>query len=94
MSPPTLQIAEVLTVLQLLLGLVIVIFALYGYRRNTSQPMLFLGVGIAMLTLVSTATTAVSSIFLGGSFVAPLGLATEVVGMGLILYAVVLARRE
>lgn len=56
--------------------------------------MLFLGIGIAMMTLVSTAITAVSSILLSVSSVAPLSLATEIIGMGLILYAVVLARRK
>ncbi|WP_449271959.1 DUF7521 family protein [Halorubrum californiense] len=88
------QITELLTVLQLLLGLVIVTLAAYGYRRNTSQPMLFLGIGIAMMTLVSTATTLVSSILFSASFVAPLSMAAEVTGMSLILYAVVLARRK
>lgn len=89
-----LQITEFLTVLQLLLGLVIVILAAYGYRRNASQPMLFLGIGIAMTTLISTVITAVSSILLSVSFVAPLGMTVEVIGMALILYAVVLARRK
>jgi len=92
--PTTLQITEFLTVLQLLLGLVIVTLAAYGYRRNVSQPMLVLGIGIAMMTLVSTVTTVVSSILLDVSFVAPLSMATEVIGLGLILYAVVLARRK
>jgi len=92
--PTTLQITEFLTVLQLLLGLVIVTLAAYGYRRNVSQPMLVLGIGIAMMTLVSTVTTVVSSILLDVSFVAPLSIATEVIGLGLILYAVVLARRK
>ena len=93
-TPTILQITEFLTVLQLLLGLVIVILAAYGYRRNASQPMLVLGIGIAMMTLVSTVTTVVSSILLDISFVAPLSMAAEVIGMGLILYAVVLARQK
>jgi hypothetical protein len=93
-TPTTVQITEFLTVLQLPLGLAIVILAVHGYQRNTSRPMLFLGIGIAMMTLVSTATTAVSSILLDISFIAPLSLAAETIGMGLILYAVVLARRK
>ena len=92
-TPTTLQITEFLTVLQLLLGLVIAILAAYGYRRNASQPMLLLGIGIAMMTLVSTVTTAVSSILLSVSLVAPLSMTAEVIGMGLILYAVILARQ-
>lgn len=93
-TPPIFQITEFLTVLQLLLGLVIVILAAYGYRRNASQPMLFLGIGIAMMTLGSTVVTIVSSVLLSASFVAPLSSAVEVIGMCLILYAVVLARRR
>ena len=94
MIPNMLQITEFLTVLQLPLGLAIVILAAHGYQRNTSLPMLFLGVGIAMMTLVSTATTAISSILLDISFIAPLSLAAETIGMGLILYSVVLARQK
>jgi hypothetical protein len=56
--------------------------------------MIFLGVGIAMMTLVSTAATAISSVLLDTFFVAPLSLAAETIGMGLILYSVVLARRK
>lgn len=92
-TPTTLQITEFLIVLQLFLGFVIAILAAYGYRRNASQPMLFLGIGIAMMTLVSTVTTAVSSILLSVSLVAPLSMTAEVMGMSLILYAVILARR-
>ena len=93
-GPSMTQITQLLTVLQLLLGLVIVILAAYGYRRNASRPMFFLGVGIAMMTLVSTVVTVVSSILLSVSFIAPLSTAVEVIGMCLILYAVVLARRD
>lgn len=93
-TPDILQITEFLTVLQLPLGLAIVILAVHGYQRNTSRPMIFLGVGIAMMTLVSTATTAISDIFLDTSFITPLSLAAETIGMGLILYSVVLARRK
>ena len=93
-GPSMTQITQLLTVLQLLLGLVIVILAAYGYRRNASPPMLFLGVGIAMITLVSTVVTIASSILLSVSFIAPLSTAVEVIGMFLILYAVVLARRR
>jgi hypothetical protein len=93
-TPAAVQIAELLTALQLFLGLVIVLLAAYGYRRNASQPMFFLGTGIAMMTLVSTVTTAVSSVLFDVSFVASLSVAIEVIGMGLILYAVVLARRK
>jgi len=87
------QITQLLTALELLLGSIIVFFALYGYRRNASQPMLVLGFGIATMTLMSTLTTIISSILLSTSFVAPLSKSVEIIGMCLILYAVVLARR-
>ena len=87
------QITQFLTALKLLLGTVIVFLALYGYRRNASQPMLYLGSGIATMTLLSTMTTIVSSILLGASFVAPLSMGVEIIGMCLILYAIVLARQ-
>ena len=93
-GPSMTQITQLLIVLQLLLGLAIVSLAGYGYRRNASPPMLFLGVGIAMMTLVSTVVTFASSILLSVSFIAPLSTAAEVIGMFLILYAVVLARRR
>jgi hypothetical protein len=89
-----LRLTEFLTALKLLLGLVIVGLAAYGYRRNASRPMLFLGSGIALMTVVSTVATAVSGVVLGATFAAPSGVASEVTGMCLILYAIVLARRQ
>jgi hypothetical protein len=56
--------------------------------------MLFLGSGIALMTVVSTVATAVSGVVLGATFAAPSGVASEVTGMCLILYAIVLARRQ
>lgn len=90
----TIQITESLTALKLLLGLAIVVLAAYGYRRNASRPMFLLGSGIAMLTLLNTVTTIASSTLLGAAFVAPLSMSVEIIGMTLILYAVVLARRQ
>lgn len=87
------QITQFLTALELLLGTVIVSLAFYGYRRNASQPILLLGSGIATMTLLSTMTTIVSSILLGVSFVAPLTMGVEIIGMCLTLYAIVLARQ-
>ena len=90
----TFPITELLTIVKLLLGSVIAVLAAYGYRRNASQPMLFLGSGIALMTLGSTIVTVISSILLTVSFVAPLSMRVEVIGMCLILYAIVLARQE
>lgn len=59
-----LGLTELLTVIKLLLGTVIVGLAAYGSRRNASQPMFFVGSGIAMMTLVSPLATVISSIAL------------------------------
>jgi hypothetical protein len=93
-TPPLLQLTEALTVLKLILGLMIVVLAVYGYRRNASRPMLLLGTGIAMMTLVSTMATIIASIVLSVGSVAPLSVGVEIIGMCLILYAIVLARRK
>jgi len=90
----SIQITQFLTALELLLSAVIVFLAFYGYRRNASQPMLLLGSGIATMTLLSTMTTILSSILFGVSFVAPLSMSVEIIGMCLILYAIVLARKK
>lgn len=87
------QITQFLTALELLLGAVIALLAFYGYRRNASQPMLLLGSGIATITLIDTLVTIVSSILLGASFVGPLSMCIQIIGMCLILYGIVLARR-
>ncbi|MDS0259854.1 hypothetical protein NDI56_10665 [Haloarcula sp. S1CR25-12] len=89
-----LLVAQALALLSLLVGLVIFSLALYGYRRNDSRAMLALGCGIAMLTVVSTIATILAARLFGGRL-APVGSeAAELVGMCLILYAIVLARRE
>ena len=93
-TPPLLQLTEALTVLKLILGLMIVVLAVYGYRRNASRPMLLLGTGIAMMTLASTMVTIIASIVLSVGSVAPLSVGVEIIGMCLILYAIVLARRK
>jgi hypothetical protein len=93
-TPPLLQLTEALTVLKLVLGLMIVVLAVYGYRRNASRPMLLLGTGIAMMTLASTMVTIIASIVLSAGSVAPLSVGVEIIGMCLILYAIVLARRK
>lgn len=87
------QVTQLLTALKLVLAAVIVWLALYGYQRNASRPMLFLGSGIAIMTLVSTIATIISSLFINVSYIAPLSMSFELIGMGLILYAIMLARR-
>ncbi|MBX0287714.1 DUF7521 family protein [Haloarcula salinisoli] len=89
-------IAEVVSVLELLVGLAITGLAFQGYRRNRSRAMLFLGGGIATMTVVSLVVIVVVAFFSSAS-ARMVGLAsslTNLVGMCLILYAIVLARRE
>jgi hypothetical protein len=93
-TPLQFQVTEAFTVLKLILGLVIVVLAVYGYRRNASRPMLFLGTGIGMMTVVSTMATIIASILLSTGTAGPLSVGVEIIGMCLILYAIVLARRK
>jgi len=93
-GPPA--ILEVVSVLELLVGLAITGLAFQGYRRNRSRAMLFLGGGIATMTVVSLVVVIVVGFFSSAS-ARMVGLAssvTNLVGMCLILYAIVLARRE
>ncbi|MFC6974328.1 hypothetical protein ACFQL1_06145 [Halomicroarcula sp. GCM10025709] len=92
------RIGQAIWWLSALVGLSIVALAVAGYRRNRSTSMLFLGGGIATLTVVSFVTTLLaarlfSPALLSGIFPLLDGL-TQLVGMCLILYAIVLARRE
>ena len=94
-GPPA--ILEVVSVLELLVGLAITGLAFQGYRRNRSRAMLFLGGGIATMTVVSSVVLTIVAFFSSPAAVTwMLGLADAVanlVGMCLILYAIVLARR-
>jgi len=93
-TPLQVQVTEVFTALRVVLGLVIVVLAVYGYRRNASRPMLLLGTGIGMMTLVSTMATIMASILLSTGSAGPLSVGVEIIGMCLILYAIILARRK
>jgi len=88
------QIGQVIWGLSALVGLAIVVLAVAGYRRNRSRSMLFLGAGVATLTLVSFAVTVLVTRFLGPTVLPALDGLTQLVGMVLILYAIVLARGE
>jgi len=80
--------------IEFLVGLAITGLAFQGYRRNRSRAMLFLGGGIATMTVVGYPVL-MSVAFLSSARM--VGLASSVinlVGMCLILYAIVLARRE
>jgi hypothetical protein len=88
------SIGQVLSLLSLLVGLGIFGLALSGYRRNDSRAMLALGSGIVTLTVVSTVVTLLTARAFGVAMVPVSNGATELVGMCLILYAIVLARRE
>jgi len=89
-----LLLGQVFALLSLLVGLAIFGLALYGYRRNDSRAMLALGCGIVTLTLVSTVVTILTARVFGSAVVPASSEANQLVGMCLILYAIVLARRE
>jgi hypothetical protein len=89
-----LTIVQAVSLLELLVGVAIVGLAVQGYRRNRSQAMLFLGAGIATLTLVGTAVQILVGQLTSTRLVAISVTVTDLLGMCLILYAIVLARRE
>jgi len=73
------------------LSLVIVSQAVRGYRRNGSRPMLFLALGIVLLTIVPTVVTTVGARLYSaqtvGLVVSPLSNSIEVLGLGSIVYS-------
>jgi hypothetical protein len=87
-----LGIPAVLTGLKFLLGLTIVVLAAIGVRRNGSRPMIFLGTGIALMTVMSTLLTIAITHTVGPSTAVSASMLSEVGGMCLILYSIVLAR--
>lgn len=73
------------------LSLVIVSQAVRGYRRNGSRPMLFLALGIVLLTIVPTVVTLVGARLYSartvGLVVSPLTNSIKVLGLGSIVYS-------
>lgn len=73
------------------LSLVIVSQAVRGYRRNGSRPMLFLALGIVLLTIVPTVVTIVGARLYNartvGLVVSPLTNSIKVLGLGSIVYS-------
>ena len=89
-----LGIAQVVAALELLVGLAIVGLAAQGYHRTQSRAMLFLGGGILTMTVVGTALTMITAFVASGPIIVIFPHVTDLAGMFLILYAIVLARRE
>ncbi|MFY4814710.1 hypothetical protein [Haloarcula argentinensis] len=75
-------------------GLLIAALALVGYRRRRTRSMLALATGISLLTFVSYLVT-LSAVQVLPRVVFPLpGTITELAGLLVLLYAIVLARRD
>ena len=88
------RIVELTIALSLALGLIITALALIGYRNNRSRPMLFLAVGIAFLTVIQLLTSVVTA-RLGPAYLISVSTQlAELIGLSLILYSIVLARRQ
>jgi len=70
-------------------GLFVAYQAYRGYRRNESRPMLFLGLGIFLVTVVPYVVTTLLADALGASDAAAVLAWTvfEILGLGSILYA-------
>jgi len=73
------------------LSLVVVSQAVRGYRRNDSRPMLFLALGIVLLTIVPTVVLTVGARWYDartvGSVVSPLANSIKVLGLASIVYS-------
>lgn len=73
------------------LSLVVVYQAYRGYRRNESRPMLFLALGVVLLTIVPVIVSLVAARYVSatvfGSTVAPLIQSIRVVGLASIVYS-------
>ncbi|WP_439027965.1 DUF7521 family protein [Haloarchaeobius sp. DT45] len=86
-----LQVAVVLAtfLLSTLLGLFIARKAYQGYRRNDSGPMLFLAIGIVLLTAVPAVLSVALSTFtsLPGSLVVTVTNLSELAGLVAIAYS-------
>lgn len=73
------------------LSLLVVFQAIRGYRRNGSRPMLFLALGIVLLTIVPTVVLFFGARWYGartvGLVISPLANSVEVVGLASIVYS-------
>ena len=87
-------IGPVLYWLSTVVALAIFALAVQGYRRNRSRSMLALGSGIVTLSLVSSVGTLLATRMFGVAAAPIANGVSQLLGMCLILYAIVLARRE
>ena len=73
------------------LSLLIVYQAYRGYRRHGSRPMLFLALGVVLLTIVPTVVSVVAAYYVSavtfGLTIAPLIESIRVVGLASIVYS-------
>jgi hypothetical protein len=78
-------------VLLVVLSLVIVYQAYRGYRRHESRPMLFLALGVVLLTIVPAIVSLVTVRYVSavtyGATIAPLIQSIRVIGLGSIVYS-------
>lgn len=88
------DVVSVMLLVQIGLGILITALAALGYRNNRSRPMLFLAAGMAFLTFIQSgvslalAQTAPAHLISVGTQI------SEIVGLLLILYSIVLARNQ
>lgn len=79
-------------VLILTLSLIIVYQAYRGYRQNGSRPLLFLALGVVLLTIAPAVVTILSSPFVStptfGSVISPLTGSIRVAGLASIIYSI------
>jgi len=83
---------QLIAVLELFVGIAAVGLAFQGYHRNQHRTMLFLGSGIATMTVVGTVLQWILTAVTTGPMIAIAPTVTDLLGVCQLLYAIVLAR--
>jgi len=82
-----------LGVVQIAIAALVTALALLGYRSNRSRPMLWLGIGIACVSIVPVLFRLAATDRLGIQTTAIGAMLIETLGLSAILVSIVLARR-
>jgi len=87
-------IGRILLGLALLVALGISTLAFIGYRRNGSRSMLYLSTGLVTLTVGAWLVKVLSIKLLPNYLILLTDGLTQLIGLGLLLYAILLAHRQ
>lgn len=95
-ADPGVALGPIVTAISLatvLLGLGISVEAFRGYRRNRSDPMLFLTLGIASMTFLRTVGTVITGRIAALDYVGVVGQSFTLVGLLCIAFSLYLLKR-